>query len=165
MRMLDAAALERRKLQNLASPRHDARGVTPSIRNFAQAIDRQEPERIPLLRASRPDLAEVARALDDAEVAALAIAGDEPQTELRQFAEAAAAVSGPVLGADLVLEEFQIYESRSAGADAVLLHASALTAEMLARLSQAAQGTHMTACIVCDTQEQVARAASLRAPV
>src|SRR5205823_9050671 len=84
---------------------------------------------------------------------------------LRRFAEAAASVSVPVLRADLMLEEFQIYESRAAGADAVLLHAGALSPELLARLAQAAQGTHMTACIVCETQEQVSQAAALRAPV
>ena len=53
--------LERRRKQNLTSPRQDARGVTPSIRSFALAIDRQRQglERIPVLQASRADLVEV----------------------------------------------------------------------------------------------------------
>jgi hypothetical protein len=163
--VLDPAAIERRKHQNLSAPRQDARGVTPSIRSFAQAIDRPALEHIPLLQAAREDLVEVARALDDAEVAALAIAIDDPQAELRRFAGAARAVSVPVLRADLVLEEFQVYESRAAGADALLLHARALGPDLLARLAQAASGTHMVPCIVCESAEEVARAAALRAQV
>jgi indole-3-glycerol phosphate synthase len=165
--VLDEALLERRRRQNLSAPRQDARGVAPSIRNFAQAIDRQRQslERVPLLRASRADLVEAALALDEAEVAALAISIDDPQSELRRFAEAARSVSVPVLRVDLLLEEFQVYESRAAGADALLLHPRALTAEMLARMAQAASSTHMVPCIVCENGDDLARAASLRAPV
>src|SRR2546428_60378 len=56
-------------------------GVTPSIRNFAHAIDRQRQalERIPVLDAQRADLEETARALDEAEAAALSVgAGSQP---------------------------------------------------------------------------------------
>jgi hypothetical protein len=54
-------------------------GVTPSIRNFAHAIDRQRQalERIPVLDAQRADLEETARSLDEAEAAALAVEGEE----------------------------------------------------------------------------------------
>ncbi len=110
--LLDDELIERRRRQNLSAPRQDARGVTPSIRNFAQAIDR-----IPVLRA------------------------------------------------DLMLEEFQIYQSRAAGADAVLLYARALTPELLARLAQAASSAHMTAVVNCDSPEHVARAAAARVQV
>lgn len=163
--MPDRSEIERRKGQNLSAPRQDARSVTPSIRSFAQAIDRPALERIPLLQAAREDLVEVARALDEAEVAALAIAIDDAQAELHCFAEAARAVSVPVLRTDLILEEFQIYQSRAAGADALLLYSSALHPELLARLAQATSSTHMSPCIVCDTAEDVARAAALRAQV
>jgi indole-3-glycerol phosphate synthase len=139
-------------------------GVTPSIRNFAHAIDRQRQalERIPLLDARRPDLVEAARALDEAEAAALALA---PGAELGSFAAAALAVSVPVLRADLLAEEFRIYESRTAGADAVLLRASTLPPELLARLVQAATSTHMAACVACVNAEEIAKAAAARAPV
>ena len=140
--------------------------MTPSVRSFAQAIDRarQAVERIPWLRASRTDLVEVARALDQAEVAALAIDVDEPALELERFAAAARAVSVPVLRTDLLLEEFQVYESRAAGADAVLLHA-ALLGGALPRLAEAASGTHMAPCVLCSTPAEVARAVTLRGGV
>ena len=138
-------------------------GVTPSIRNFAHAIDRQRQalERIPLLDPSRVDLIEAARALDEAEAAALAVPGG---AELAALASIAAAVSVPVLRADVLADEFRIYESRSAGADAVLLRASAVPPDLLTRLVQAAASTHMAACVVCRTAEEVARAAAARAP-
>ena len=138
-------------------------GVTPSIRNFAHAIDRQRQslERIPLLDPTRADLEETARSLDEAEAAALAIAAGE---DLARFAAASRAVSIPLLRADLLGEEFRIYESRTAGADAVLIRGG-LPQELLSRLVQAATSTHMAACVVCADAEEVARAAAARAPV
>lgn len=138
-------------------------GVTPSIRNFAHAIDRQRQtlERIPLLDPTRPDVVEAARSLDEAEAAAIALTGGD----LPGFAAAARAVSIPVLRADPLAEEYRIYESRTAGADAVLLRADALPGEVLARLVQAATSTHMAACVACTSAEEIARAAAARAPV
>jgi len=139
-------------------------GVTPSIRNFAHAIDRQRQalERIPLLDAGRADIAQAARALDEAEAAAIAIAAGD---DLARFSVAARAVSIPVMRADLLAEEFRIYESRTAGADAVLLRAGAVPPELLARLIQAATSTHMAACVACASPDEISRAAAGRAPV
>jgi len=136
-------------------------GVTPSIRNFAQAIDRQRQslERVPLLDAALADLADAALALDQAEAAALAISGAGAC-----FAAAARAVSVPVLLADPLAEEYRIYESRAAGADAVMLK-GALPQELLARLLRAASSTHMAGCVACASEEEVQRAAAARAPI
>ena len=159
--------MRRRQEQNLAAQRPDTRAITPSIRNFAQAIDRQRQsvEHVPMLAAADPRLVDVARALDQAEVAALSFAIDLPGVELPLFSAAAAAVSVPVLRSDLLLEEFQVYESRAAGADAVLLHARLLVGERLERLCSAARATHMAACVACETPDEVRRAAAARAAV
>ena len=159
---VDETALRRRQEQNLAAPRPDTRAITPSIRDFAQAIDRQRQgvEHVPLLLARRPGLIDVARSLDEAEVAALAFAVDA-RDELSSLSAAAAAVSVPVLRCDLLLEEFQVYESRAAGADAVLLHARLLPGAQLDRLCGAA----MSACVACESAEEIQRAAAARAAV
>ena len=161
----DDAALRRRREQNLAAPRPDTRSVAPSIRSFAQAVDRQRQalERVPVLAAALVDLTAIARSLDEAEVAAIAVQVDDPLAEVPALAEAARAVSIPVLRCDLLLEEFQVYESRAAGADAVLLHARLLPGEQLDRLCGAARATHMAACVACETPEEVRRAAEARA--
>jgi len=163
---VDETALRRRQEQNLAAPRPDTRAITPSIRDFAQAIDRQRQgvEHVPLLLARRPGLIDVARSLDEAEVAALAFAVDA-RDELSSLSAAAAAVSVPVLRCDLLLEEFQVYESRAAGADAVLLHARLLPGAQLDRLCGAARSTHMSACVACESAEEIQRAAAARAAV
>ncbi len=164
---MDLSGLEHRRSQNLTARRTDARAIAPSIRNFALAIDRQRAqlERIPVLRAARADLVAVATALDAAEVVALAFSVDDPQAELLAFAEAARAVSVPVLRTDLLLEEFQIYETRAAGGDAVLLVAAALPGELLSRLCSIAESTHMTACVLCENAAELARAVAARAGV
>lgn len=138
--------------------------VTPSTRSFGQAIDRQRQalERVPLLQGERRDLAEAMRALDEAEAAALAV---EVGAELTRFSDAARSVSIPVLRADEIIDEFRIYESRAAGADAILLRAAALPPQLLERLCRAAASTHMAPCVVCASAEEMARAASLRAIV
>jgi hypothetical protein len=153
--------VEKRRRQNLAAPRSDARGVTPSIRSFAQAIDSQgqRVEHVPLLRGGYERLLQLEDAL------ALAVELDDPQAELLDFSAAARAVSVPVLRADLILEEFQVYETRAAGADALLLHADLLALEALERLYRAAASTHMIPVIVCQTPAHVARAAALKAQV
>ena len=163
---VDEAALSRRRAQNLSAPRADARGLVPSIRSFAQALDRQRQalEPVPLFSLSRPDCESIARALDEAEVAALAVTVDDPAADLPRLASIARASTVPLLRADLLLEEFQIHESRAAGADAVLLHASLLPSESLARLCGAARATHMDACVVCTSREEIDRAVAARAP-
>jgi hypothetical protein len=138
--------------------------VTPSIRSFAQAIDRQRQalERIPLLRAvdGAPALA---RTLDEAEAAALAI--EAADAELARFALAAVPVGIPVLRATPLTEEFRVYESRAAGADAVLFEAAAVPLELLARLVRAARSTHMAGCVACRTPQELAMAVEAKAPV
>lgn len=140
--------------------------VTPSIRSFAQAIDRQRQgvERIPILAASRADLVEVARALDAAEVAVLAIRANS-EGGLVQLREAARAVSVPVLRADPLHAEQQIYESRLAWADAVLFDAGALGDDELLWLCEVARSTHMAAVVNCRDEGEVRRAALARAPI
>jgi hypothetical protein len=158
-------SLEERLRQNLAAPRTDTRSLTPSIRAFAQAIDRQRAglERVPLLAGARPGLASIARALEEAEVAALSIELDDPQLELAAVSEVGRASAVPLLRADLLLEEFQIYQSRAAGFDAVLLVAAHLPDPLLARLCSTARSTHMAACVACTTAAEIARATQARA--
>jgi hypothetical protein len=138
--------------------------VTPSIRSFAQAIDRQRQslERIPLLRVF-DGLPALAASLDEAEAAALAISATD--AELAAFGQVAQAVSIPVLRMAALSEEFRVYESRAAGADAVMLSAAAVPPELLARLVLAAKSTHMAACVHCVSVHEIEQAAHAKAPM
>jgi hypothetical protein len=138
--------------------------VTPSIRSFAQAIDRQRQslERVPLLRVT-DGLLTLAQQLDEAEAAALAIEASD--AELIRFGLVAHAVSVPVLRATPLVEEFRVYESRTAGADAVMLSAAAVPQELLTRLVLAAKSTHMAACVLCVSVAEIAQAVRAKAPI
>lgn len=160
-------SLDQRREQNREAPRTDTRGVMPSIRAFGQAIDRQRQglERIPLLSAARDDVIATAAALEQAEAAALAVEVGDPLIELPRLLELSRAASVPILRTDLVLEEFQVYQSRAAGADALLLVAAHLPDPLLAALCNAARSTHMAACVLCANTAEVSRAAQARADV
>ena len=160
-------AVEERRRQNLSAKRTEVRTVAPSIRSFAQAIDRQRRslERLPLIFASRDAAGSILAALDEAEAAAVAVFCERPADQLPGLRAALSGLSVPALRADLILEEFQVYESRAAGFDAVLLHAGLLPDPLLARLCDAARSTHMAGVVVVSSAAELSRALAARAPI
>ena len=72
-----------------------------------------------------------------------------------------AIVDLPVLRKDFVFEEYQVYESAAAGADAILLIVAALEDETLSRLRRLAEDRlGMDALVEVHTNEEMKRAAS-----
>src|SRR5262249_40826589 len=106
------------------------------------------------------DLVALAQECDDAEVGALAVY-TEPTlfgTSLADLQAVSAAVSAPVLQLDLIFHPTQPPQARLSGADAVLLHADAVDATMLANLVSIANSSHMASVIVVRTQAELERA-------
>ncbi len=69
------------------------------------------------------------------------------------------AISLPILRKDFIFEEYQVYESASAGADAILLIVAALDDEVLSRLRRLAEDElGMDALVEVHTREEMARA-------
>jgi len=67
----------------------------------------------------------------------------------------------PVLRKDFVVEEYQVYESAAAGADAILLIVAALDDELLASLRQLAEEeVGMDALVEVHTSAEMSRAAA-----
>jgi len=79
---------------------------------------------------------EIAKGYETAGAAALSVLTEEHyfQGSLDHLTAARGAVSIPVLRKDFIIDEYQVYESAAAGADAVLLIARILGREQLARL-------------------------------
>jgi indole-3-glycerol phosphate synthase len=80
--------------------------------------------------------AETARAYERGGAAAVSVLTEEDffRGSLRDLAEVKAAAGLPVLRKDFVFDEYQVYESAAAGADALLLIVAALDDETLAAL-------------------------------
>jgi indole-3-glycerol phosphate synthase len=80
--------------------------------------------------------AETARAYERGGAAAVSVLTEEDyfRGSLRDLAEVKAAVRLPVLRKDFVFDEYQVFESAAAGADALLLIVAALDDGTLARL-------------------------------
>jgi indole-3-glycerol phosphate synthase len=79
------------------------------------------------------------------------------QGDLAYLAAVRAAVSLPILEKDFVLDEFQVYEARALGADAVLLIAAALDAGQLREYAHLAREVGLSALVEVHNEAELAR--------
>jgi indole-3-glycerol phosphate synthase len=112
----------------------------------------------------RPDanLVEIARAYQAGGAVAMSVLTEEDYFagSLDDLRQVKAAVELPVLRKDFIFEEYQIYESAAAGADAILLIVAALDDELLLRLRRLAEDElQMDALVEVHTSEEMKRAA------
>jgi indole-3-glycerol phosphate synthase len=89
--------------------------------------------------------------------AAISVLTDEKyfQGSLELLAAVRAAVTVPLLRKDFTIDEYQLWESRAAGADAVLLIVSILEGPLLRDLLAAAKGLGLAALVECHTAAEV----------
>ena len=89
--------------------------------------------------------------------AAISVLTDEKyfQGSLELLAAVRAAVTVPLLRKDFTIDEYQLWESRAAGADAVLLIVSILPPPLLRDLLAAAKGLGLAALVECHTAAEV----------
>jgi indole-3-glycerol phosphate synthase len=130
----------------------------PAPRNFLKAF---KPGRLALIAelkkaspsagviVSRFEPISLAKVYEESGAAALSVLTDEKyfQGKLENLAKAKESTTVPVLRKDFIIDESQLYESRVAGADAVLLIAGVLTDEELERFLLLAGTLHL-ACLV-----------------
>lgn len=105
----------------------------PPVRPFEQALSANEPPRIiaEIKRKSpskgilieNPDVVRIAQGYASAGATAVSVLTDEPYFggTLADMTSVRNAVNIPVLRKDFIVDEFQVYESRAAGADTLLL--------------------------------------------
>jgi indole-3-glycerol phosphate synthase len=147
----------------------------PAARDFAGAIRRRRDGAIRLIaeykRASpsrgviRADLepAQVARLYAGAGAAAISVLTDAPffQGSRDDLRSARAAVKIPVLQKDFTLDDYQLLEARTLGADAVLLIVTALPGAALARLYQRAAELGLAALVEVHDEPDLERALAI----
>jgi indole-3-glycerol phosphate synthase len=90
---------------------------------------------------------------------------DHFQGSLEDLKAVRAAVDLPILRKDFIIDEFQIYESAAAGADAMLLIVSALTSENLKRFQKLAQDLGLAAVVEVHDREELGVAKSIGAKI
>jgi len=80
---------------------------------------------------------------------------------LEDLRDVRAAVGVPVLRKDFIIDPVQLFESRAAGASAILLIVRALDAEQLGELSAVAAGLGLARLVEVHTADELEQAASL----
>jgi len=111
---------------------------------------------------------ETARAYERGGAAAVSVLTEEDyfRGSLEDLREVKKSTSLPVLRKDFVFEEYQVYETAAAGADALLLIVAALDDETLARLRHLTEDElSLDALVEVHTEEEMARAARAGARV
>ncbi|MFQ5988337.1 MAG: indole-3-glycerol phosphate synthase TrpC [Candidatus Methylomirabilales bacterium] len=152
----------------------------PPARDFHQVLERRSTGgRIRLIaevkRASPSqgrirqdfDLEELARSYAGAGASALSILTDEPffHGTLQDLARAKASVSLPVLRKDFILDPYQVYETRTGRADAILLIAALLDIQTLQDLLALSHEVGLHPLTEVHTAEELDRALAAKAPI
>jgi indole-3-glycerol phosphate synthase len=150
------AALER-ACAGLPPPRDfdgALRPVPGGVRLIAE-VKRASPSRGVL--AADLDPVALARAYAAGGADAVSVLTDEKyfQGSLDLLGAIRAAVAAPVLRKDFTIDEYQLWEARAAGADAVLLIVAILEAPLLRDLLAAAKGLGLAALVECHTAAEV----------
>lgn len=113
------------------------------------------------------DVASLARSYEQAGAAALSVLTDEPffRGSLDDLIEARGSVKIPVLRKDFIVDPLQLYQSRVAGADAVLLIAAALSPRELRSLFHETLTLGMTPVVEVHNETELAGALDLDPPI
>ncbi len=149
-----AAAKERLPLKKLRESMREL----PKCRNFYRAITKENPRQINVIaeiKRASPSAGVIREDFDPVELAsiyqtcgadAVSVLTDERffQGSLEYISRIKAAVSLPILRKDFIIDPYQIYEARSAGADAILLIAEALKPAALMDMMILANSLTMT---------------------
>ena len=171
------ADLERRMEQRPLDRVITAAEAAPPPRDFLAAIRRpgqvrliaevkKASPRAGLIRADF-DPAALARGYEAGGAAAISVLTDEPffQGCLAYLEAVKAAVSLPVLRKDFIISEYQLYEARAAGADAVLLIAECLPQEDLMRLYELSRRLDMHVLLELYDEENLPRVLETGCPI
>jgi indole-3-glycerol phosphate synthase len=172
------AALDTRRAATPQSELEARIAGLPPTRGFARALS-QAPRRPAVIaeikQASpsggllRPDLnpRDVAQAYELAGASCLSVLTEEAhfQGHLGRLAEVRAVVGLPLLQKDFLIDPYQVYEARAAGADAILLIAAILDDAALAELASVAKSLGLDALLEVHDADELERAVRVATPM
>ncbi|MCP3677019.1 MAG: indole-3-glycerol phosphate synthase TrpC, partial [Deltaproteobacteria bacterium] len=151
------------RIETLLSPRDFIKGFSEDGVNIIAEIKKASPSAGIIREAFDP--VELACEYEQNGARAISVLTDERyfQGELGYIEAIKSEVALPLLRKDFLLEEFDIYESRAAGADCVLLIARILEGENLKSMLESAHALGMEALIEVHNEEELERVLSLGA--
>jgi indole-3-glycerol phosphate synthase len=157
----------------LARVKAESRSAS-AARDFTTALRRETVTLIAEVKKASPskgvliqnfDAVAIGRLYADNGAAAISVLTDEPffQGHLDYLRLVRETVSVPVLRKDFIIDSFQIYEARAAGADAVLLIVAALEDRQLADLQSLIHELGMAALVEVHNEAEMERALKIGA--
>ncbi|HEU4833453.1 MAG TPA: indole-3-glycerol phosphate synthase TrpC, partial [Pyrinomonadaceae bacterium] len=157
-----AKKLERvREAKARANPHAFRSALEKDGLNIIAEFKRRSPSKGVIREGANPG--EIARAYEAGGAVAMSVLTEEDyfSGSLDDLRQVKSAVELPVLRKDFIVEEYQVYESAAAGADAILLIVAALDDELLAGLRRLAEDDlQMDALVEVHTGEEMKRAAA-----
>lgn len=149
-------------LRLAAETRSDLRDFAAAISGKALRVIAELKQASPSHGVLRSDYrpAEIARGYEAAKAAALSVLTEEDffMGSLEHLRAARSATKLPVLRKDFILDEYQVYESAAAGADAVLLIVAALSDGDLRSLLELSELLRLAALVEVHTEGELDRA-------
>jgi len=141
----------------------------PPTRNFKAAIKGQNLSLIAEIKKASPSVGVIREGFDPAELAktyelngasAISVLTEKKyfSGDLNYLKVVKEITAVPVLRKDFIFDEYQIYESRVAGADAILLIVSILDDETLAKLLDLTKKLGLDALVETHTEREIERA-------
>ena len=148
----------------------------PPVRDFTGALHRETVALIAEVKHASPSKGVLIEDFDPVRIgttyaengaAAISVLTDARffQGHLDYLTQVREAVGVPVLRKDFIVDPYQIYEARAAGADAVLLITAALADSQLADLCALAHEVGMAALVEVHNEAELERAARVDAPL
>lgn len=113
------------------------------------------------------NLEEIAQAYQDAGAQAISVLTEEDffSGKSEYIGRAKAVFTGPVLRKDFILEEYQVYESRYLGADAILLIADLLTKDKLVEYMRIADSLGLDYIVEVHDEKELKKVLNLKVPI
>ena len=159
--LAEIVAKKRERLRSKANPHAFLRALQTDGINIIAEFKRRSPSK-GVIRADA-NVIEIARAYQTGGAVAMSVLTEEDYFDgsLDDLRYVKSTVELPVLRKDFIVDEYQVYESAVAGADAILLIVAVLDDELLARLRRLAEDElQLDALVEVHTSDEMKRAAA-----
>ena len=162
--LAEIVAKKRERMRSKANPHAFLRALQRDGINVIAEFKRRSPSK-GMIRADA-NVIEIARAYQMGGAVAMSVLTEEDYFDgsLDDLRQVKSTVDLPVLRKDFIVDEYQVYESAVAGADAILLIVAVLDDDLLARLRRLAEDElQMDALVEVHTSDEMKRAVACEA--